>query len=202
VSFLSSAYSAYSAVTRTVTSVPAQDRQQLTELIVHILCIDKGLGHLGPEQPAVAVPQPGHGHLGGAFGHPQPRRRAAVTVLGRLTHQKPLERVEQFAPARLGELLTQPAEDTFQQGASPALIVDAIGCAGIGEGAGVARAFRARVQPYPLDSAATLERLDAVTVMGEEMFERAEEERAEATSLGVGSGQAAHLDQPREESLG
>lgn len=84
--------------------------------------MDEGVSHFGPEQPAVAVPEPGHGHLGGARSHAQPRRDAGVAALDRLPHQETLELIEQSAAAGLGEFPAQPAENPFQQRGGPALV--------------------------------------------------------------------------------
>src|SRR5688572_8434674 len=151
-----------------------------TDFVVDLRRVRDGLGNVLAETALELAPQPVHRGFRGAFARSQPVRDGGIPPGRRLPEQRGLQLVElRGATVRL-PLLPQLTEHAIDQREGPAPFVERFGRRRFDrlESISVLRLVeRERQQRH---SPPALERLTARGIVGEEVFQRGEQERPKA----------------------
>jgi hypothetical protein len=157
--------------------------KQIAKLGAHVLRIGNGLRNLFAKELAESLPQPVNGDLERSFGRVELPCQRSISGPVAFGQEQAFEALELRGFPVSNRFVTQLVLDTSQQGECPLAFEDSVG-----------RQVTARleaVSPFGMEhivecqrqtTTASLQRACRITLVGDEVFERREQKRAEASA--------------------
>src|ERR1039458_4897636 len=179
----------------------AESCKQVLEFLLHFFRRGHGVCDFLAQQLAVSPPQPVCRHLYPGFAHAQPHAQSAIGDLRALAAQRVLEAKEQILAAGIAILLAQTAQHDMQQPQRPLTVKSPVGSVARRGGLRAAGLGGVEFQREDLRAAAAFLGAGLCPFVGQEMLERREQERAEASARRVGPSDGVVRQQPRKELL-